>query len=100
MYLNLGAGTMPLLLPTRALGHCSYFVWTELLTLLTDWNRLALTEDSHQSGILADYLQDHRERLLEGAADPVNAAERLDQFIEYLRLRFCPPQSSALDSGT
>lgn len=40
------------------------------------------------SGILADYLQDHRDELLQGATGPTDPAVRLDALIEYLRARF------------
>src|SRR5947208_3113276 len=74
------------------MGHyCSYPVWPELRALIVDWNGQPLTEDSHLSGVLADYLQDHRVELLEGATGPTDPGERLDGFIEYLRIRFCPP---------
>lgn len=90
MYLNLGAGSIPLLLPTRAPDHWSYAVWPALLVLLNDWNQAPFSEDCDLSGVLADYLQDHRSELLDGATGPTDPAERLDQLIEYLRIRFCP----------
>lgn len=53
--------------------------------LIRQWQ--TFTDDDNQvlSGVLADYLTDHRSELLTGPSDP---AGRLDQLIEYLRGRF------------
>lgn len=39
-------------------------------------------------GVLADWLEEHKEALLAGATGPTDPAERLDQLIAYLRARF------------
>lgn len=39
-------------------------------------------------GVLADWLEEHKEALLTGATGPADPAARLDQLIAYLRARF------------
>lgn len=56
--------------------------------LIEDWHNTTYSDDPTISGILADYLTDHRDELLTGATGPSDPAKRLDELIDYLRSRF------------
>lgn len=56
--------------------------------LIEEWHQTTKNEDHNLSGVLADYLTDHRDELLTEATGPSDPAERLDALIEYLRRRF------------
>lgn len=62
-----------------------YTSWPELDTLLEGWRRLVGDNDHLLSGVLADYLDDHRPHLLADAR--LDAEGRLSHFINHLRHR-------------
>ena len=49
----------------------------------THWPERRIAE-----GVLADWLEDHREELLHGAVGPSDPAVRLDALIDHLRQKF------------
>lgn len=58
-------------------GHAIWKLWFD-----TDWSK-----DKSVTGVLCDWLQDHRDLLLSGAVGP-NPAERLEQVIDWFRQHF------------
>jgi hypothetical protein len=69
--------------------HC-YPTTNDLWSLWVGWREVANAQQdtSLHSGILADWLEDHRDELLSGATGPTDPAARLDALIDYLRSRF------------
>jgi hypothetical protein len=59
--------------------------------LLDEWQMVPYSKDGVISGVLADYLEENRSLLLEGATGPTDPGERLDRLISYLRNRCVQP---------
>jgi hypothetical protein len=64
--------------------HCR----PEACNFYIEWLRTPGRQDGTVCGVLADYLEDHRQELLTGATGPSDPAARLDALIDYLRDRF------------
>lgn len=67
--------------------YCYYPANSDAHSLLRQWYNSPMGEDTVISGLIADWLQDHRDLLLSGAVGP-NPAERLEQVIEWFRQHF------------
>lgn len=59
----------------------------EGISLFEQWQMAPGQADKPITGVLCDWLQDHRELLLSGAVGP-NPAERLEQVIDWFRQHF------------
>lgn len=59
-----------------------------LETMLDDWSVTKEWDDTNLSGVIADWLTEHRDELLTNASGPSDPAARLDALIDYLRARF------------
>jgi hypothetical protein len=68
----------------------NYRISMEGAALYNVWVAIPGPDDAIESGVLADYLQDHRDALLENATGPEPAA-RLDALIDWLRARLTQP---------
>jgi hypothetical protein len=70
-------------------GHYfSYPLTPDGWALCREFRATRFTERQITDGVLADWLEEHKEELLAGATGPSDPAERLDQLIAYLRERF------------
>lgn len=56
--------------------------------LIHSHNVLYERQDRTLSGVLADWLEDHKPELLSGATGPTDPAVRLEELLLYLRNRF------------
>lgn len=65
-----------------------YPLSNEGVHLYDRWTDIPYLDDSLISGLLADWITDHRSELLTNATGPSDPAVRLDQLIEWLRNRF------------
>ncbi len=74
--------------PYYGMAAVSYRFTDDGDRLLAQWKRCSQEEDPLLSGIFADWLEDHREMLLDGAVGPTSPSVRLDELISYLRSRF------------
>lgn len=68
--------------------YFSYPLTQEGWSICQEFRRTRWTERKITDGVLADWLEEHREELLTGASGPTDPAQRLDQLIEYLRAKF------------
>lgn len=68
-------------------NHTYYPLPPEGYRLVALWEGTPSDTDAIESGVLADWLEDHREYLLTGATGPTDPAQRLDELISYLRSR-------------
>ncbi len=73
----------PVLLDGDVLFVCP----AECRILLSQWFDAPTNADKPITGVLCDWLQDHRDLLLSGAVGP-NPAERLEQIIDWFRQHF------------
>jgi hypothetical protein len=76
--------------PERLVGghYTVYFpCYSDLISLIKQWWDVPMSKDVVISGVLCDWLQDHRDLLLSGAVGP-NPAERLEQIIDWFRQHF------------
>lgn len=65
-----------------------YYLLSDDRSVLDQWCRTPEWNDTFISGLLADWITEHRSELLLNATGPSDPAERLDQLIEWLRNRF------------
>lgn len=66
----------------------SYPIARDGAALKKEWANLEPPDDNFLTGLLADWLIDHRSELLTGATGPSDPAVRLDALIDWLRSRF------------
>lgn len=64
--------------PIDAVGH----------GIIEEWHKTLNGQDGNLSGVLADWIEDHRDSMLHGATGPSDPALRLDALIDHLRSRF------------
>ncbi len=72
--------------PVMEAGVAVYGISEELYDLLTQWFNTPPSTDDLLSGVIADYLEDHREVVTGSAA--ADDSPNYGRMIEYLRLRF------------